>query len=178
MTEKQWDNSEALIALLRRASKGLEKGWLYLPDIEQWCATTPAIIVDVDALDVHEVDEDDEPLFAKTHNLILTLESATVESIVSFASNLDVESTDELLLESFNYYFDNDAFLPYAGFTPLAHEESQKKLDRDFYDSLGEERLDKACKKEGCERGAISGSAFCKVHHFEMIRQRTCPFSD
>ncbi|MDE2434590.1 MAG: hypothetical protein KGN37_17310 [Burkholderiales bacterium] len=50
-------------------------------------------------------------------------------------------------------------------------------MDRKFYDQLGPERQDVHCKAEGCSRGAIQYSVFCRSHHFENIRRRTCPFN-
>ena len=51
-------------------------------------------------------------------------------------------------------------------------------LDRDFYDRLGPERATGPCRHMGCQKGAISNSVFCRVHHFENIRRRPCPFHD
>jgi len=49
--------------------------------------------------------------------------------------------------------------------------------DREFYESLGDEKLGEPCKKPGCSRGVISHSVFCRVHHFESVKGRACPFS-
>ena len=51
-------------------------------------------------------------------------------------------------------------------------------LDRDFYDRLGPERATVPCRHAGCPKGAISNSVFCRVHHFESICHRPCPFHD
>lgn len=169
---------EPLINILKRACGRLEQGWLYLPENEGWKFDTLGQIIDVDELEDDEVDEDDEPLIAQENGLISTLDSGTIESIASFAKGLDYEFTDELLFESFLYYYDYDAFLPHPGFKPLPPEEHQRKMDRDFYDCLGLEREDVQCKNEACQRGAIKGSVFCKIHHFEMIQKKLCPFTD
>lgn len=47
-----------------------------------------------------------------------------------------------------------------------------------FYDSLGEERNDVLCEKEGGKRGALPLRIFCKIHHFEMMQKKPSPFSD
>lgn len=135
-------------------------------------------IIDTDELDDDQVDEDDEPLIAQEKGLISTLDSGTIESIAEFAKDLDYEFTDELLFESFLYYYNYDAFLPRPGFKPLPPEKHQRIMGRDFYDCLGLEREDVRCKNETCERGAIKGSVFCKIHHFEMIQKKACPFLD
>jgi hypothetical protein len=50
------------------------------------------------------------------------------------------------------------------------------RADRAFYDSLGDERPDSPCKREGCGRGAVRLSVFCRVHHFAVVMRRPCPF--
>ncbi|MCC2954489.1 hypothetical protein LK542_02540 [Massilia sp. IC2-477] len=56
--------------------------------------------------------------------------------------------------------------------------ESLLASDRAFYDQLGPELTDAVCRMQDCERGRIRYSVFCKIHHFEQIRHRPCPFSD
>jgi hypothetical protein len=56
--------------------------------------------------------------------------------------------------------------------------EFRRRLDREFYDILGAERANQFCREEGCDRGAIEHSLFCRVHHFEMVKRRPCPFDD
>ena len=56
----------------------------------------------------------------------------------------------------------------------LARE--QESADREFYDRLGSENSETRCKQNGCTRGQIAFSSFCRLHHFEMIRSRPCPF--
>jgi len=55
--------------------------------------------------------------------------------------------------------------------------EAQLLADRSFYDFLGPECSDKPCQHVNCQRGAISQSVLCSVHHFESVRGRTCPFN-
>ena len=50
--------------------------------------------------------------------------------------------------------------------------------DRRFYEVLGPERPDVPCRRNDCARGAIAGSVFCRVHHFEQIYRKPCPFAD
>ena len=50
-------------------------------------------------------------------------------------------------------------------------------MDREFYDQLGPERPNTLCKSEGCSRGTIQYSVFCRSHHFENIRRCQCPFN-
>src|SRR5262249_43689347 len=107
----------------------------------------------------------------------------TIEAIAANAKDRGVPLTDELLFEAFMYYFDYDAFLPSPGaydptYVPPPREERILEAYRWFYNSLGEERHDVRCKKEGCSRGALPLRIFCKVHHFEMMNKTPCLFSD
>jgi hypothetical protein len=56
--------------------------------------------------------------------------------------------------------------------------EWQRHDDRAFYDLLGPERPGDTCRKDGCTRGRISHSALCRMHHFESMRGRPCPFDE
>jgi len=49
--------------------------------------------------------------------------------------------------------------------------------EREFYDSLGPERLDSRCKQEGCDRGVVQCSVFCRPHHHESVRGRASSFT-
>jgi len=102
---------QTLKEILHSAKTSLEYGILYLPSNQKWDLETKGLIIDVNSLDFSEVDEEDEPLIAKEHNLEEILESACLEDIVSFASGVKTNPSDEFLLESFLYYFKNDGFL-------------------------------------------------------------------
>lgn len=54
----------------------------------------------------------------------------------------------------------------------------QHRQDRAFYAVLGDERPGIPCRTEGCTRGAIQYSVLCRVHHFESVKKRPCPFQD
>lgn len=49
--------------------------------------------------------------------------------------------------------------------------------DSAFFELLGHEDESKTCRAVGCERGCVKYSVLCKVHHFEQIRNRPCPFA-
>ena len=57
-------------------------------------------------------------------------------------------------------------------------EASRQQTDRKFYLLLGEEDRNGPCRVDGCTRGRISVSSLCRVHHFEKIQKRPCPYSD
>lgn len=169
---------ETLRQILRKASLGLDNGFLYLPKQSHWDLDSICIIIDPDSLDESLLDEENEPSVASQSNLTPTLDSATVEDIAKGVKIFGNPITDELLFEGFLYYYEHDAFLPEPGFIPLPNEEWESKVDRDFYDLLGEENSDVLCKDSGCSRGVVKGSVYCKIHHFEMIKNKTCPFID
>jgi hypothetical protein len=47
----------------------------------------------------------------------------------------------------------------------------------EFYNSLGPESEEFQCKKEGCERGKIDMSIYCRVHHYENVKGAACPYT-
>jgi len=115
----------------------------------------------------------------RSNDLICTLDSGTIEDIYSGAGRLQNPPSDDLLLQAFMYYFRFDAFLPQidAPDLPPAHI-AIRNIDRTFYESLGPENLSKKCKRDGCNRGTISLSVLCRVHHFESVKGKPCPFDD
>ena len=52
----------------------------------------------------------------------------------------------------------------------------QNYADEKFYESLGPELGPELCKREGCGRKRIALSVLCRCHHFEVVRQKPCPF--
>jgi hypothetical protein len=52
----------------------------------------------------------------------------------------------------------------------------QLESDRKFYELLGAEHSDEPCRRDGCRRNRIAHSVLCRVHHFESLRGRRCPF--
>lgn len=72
-----------------------------------------------------------------------------------------------------------DRFLPDpVALDPPSWEEWKRERDREFYESLGEERAEVGCRESGCDRGAIPLSVFCRAHHFENVMQEQCPFTE
>ena len=50
--------------------------------------------------------------------------------------------------------------------------------DREYYDFFGPEDNSKKCQSENCQRGTVKFSAFCRTHHFENVKKKTCPWTD
>ena len=72
---------------------------------------------------------------------------------------------------------------PGNGYKPPSEEKLQEiarsipEDDRRFFDILIN-RADSQCQSPGCPREAVVRSAMCRVHHFEMVRNKPCPFND
>jgi hypothetical protein len=78
---------------------------------------------------------------------------------------------------------ERQAWLPGNGSPPDAERQAmvaaaERELDRRFYESLGAERPGTRCKREGCRRGTVAFSVFCRPHHFGSVKRKTCPFDD
>jgi len=165
--------------VLRAAlSKSLPSGWVFLPGSDELSLDTPCLLLG-DWLDAEE-NERGIPLAAVNQGFPREgLDDATIEDTVEWARQFIDPPPDDLLLASYTYYLRYDAFLPSPDAPPpRSHAEIIRYLDLEFYNALGPERSDKSCGKEGCRRGAVDQSIYCRVHHFEMIKRKPCPFSD
>jgi hypothetical protein len=159
------------------ALSGLPRGWTFLPATSELSLATPCLLLDDPD---PEVDERGIPIEAMERGFPREgLDCATLEDTAGWARQFENPPSDTLLLESFLYYLHNDAFLPAPNSPPPPPwEETEGKLDREFYDSLGPERSGTKCRRENCIRGAVSLSVLCRPHHFESIKGRPSPFSD
>lgn len=155
------------------ANRTLPQGWVYLPEGEITVASNCVLITD-------EAYEDIEELEIIGHRLGFPregLDTQTIEDVCDVASRLAFSPNDETYVQAFAYYWKFDAYLPALNAPdPPPADVVLRELDREFYESLGEERSASYCRREGCERGAVNMSAFCRKHHFEMVRQRPCVF--
>jgi hypothetical protein len=165
-----------LIDALRLAgARSLASGWLYLRE-------DGAISPDLDCLlvagDDEEFDERGVSMAAVQRGFTREgLDTDTLAGTFDWAKNFIDPPPDKLLLESFTYYLRFDAFLPEPGAPdPPPWEETQQRLDRAFFDSLGPERAEEPCREPGCSRGAVRLSVLCRRHHFENVQRRPCPF--
>ncbi len=172
---RMWPPPTKLAELLEHASGNVvPPGWLYLPkDWRAWNADTPAYVIDDDGELDHVEDE------AAQRGYASTIDNQTLEDVVRGVRDALKADSFAAHLEALVYYQRFDAFLPKLGSPdPPPSEETRQRLDRKFYDSLGVERADVPCRSAECGRGAVKLSAFCKVHHFEQVQKRPCPFSD
>jgi hypothetical protein len=164
---------DTLAAVLRSSiARSLPEGWLYLPKRELQASTECIFIGD------EEYDSDDlEAAAAALGFPNEGLDKHDLEAVCSSAIALDANASDALLVRAFVYYLRFDAFLPSIGASdPPPRDQVLLGLDREFYESLGQEAEGTFCRREGCERGSVYLSAFCRKHHFENVRKRPCPF--
>jgi hypothetical protein len=152
----------------------LPDGWLYLPQGEL-AETTVCLFIPSE-----DVDEDEDATGAKATELgfpIEGLDNQSMQDVARCAVRLDPHASDALLVRAFAYYHRFDAFLPSIDAPdPPAPEQALLKMDRDFYDSIGAESSEMRCRREGCHRGTVNLSVFCRKHHFENVKLRPCPF--
>ena len=50
--------------------------------------------------------------------------------------------------------------------------------DREFYESLGPEDESRRCRHDGCMRGSVQFSLFCRDHHFRGIEGKSPPLAE
>jgi len=161
---------------LKPRSKELGPGWVYFREQTDPTLDTECLLLFDDDLD----SEDDIPPKARHAGFLVEgLDTETIEDCLLRSQQFGAE--DNLLadLESCIYYWRFDTFLPYLGAPkPPPPDVVTKNLDRQFYQSLGHERASTPCRAQNCSRGAIQYSVFCRVHHFENIQKKPCPFND
>lgn len=161
-------------ALRAAAARKLQDGWLYLPGSEKLELDTACLLVAYP-----DSDEDMQTIASERGFPEEGLDTQTIEDTANAARQFQDPPSDELMLESFVYYWRFDAWLPSPDAPePPPPELAMMNADRKFYDGLGEENMANPCRNQNCHRGAIQYSVFCRVHHFESIWKRTCPFTD
>lgn len=144
--------------------------WLYLPASELLTPDTPCLLI-------AETTDENLDLANSLGFPREGLDGQTIRDTAVWAQHFSNPPSDELLLESFNYYLEFDAFFPNPGAAPPpSPSEIARKLDREFYDSLGPEMPDTTCRAPNCSRGTVAHSVMCKKHHFEMVMRKECPF--
>ncbi len=125
-------------ALHQAALNRLEDGWLYLPEGTILTPDKPCVLVD---------DDEARVTLARDGFTRERLETRTLEQTTDCARSLHDPPSDELLVESFRYFLDFDAFLPYPGAPAPPPDGSGLRLDGEFCDRLGPERADQRCTR-------------------------------
>jgi len=172
----QWFAEIMTLREIFKKAKGrsLPKEWLYLPADSAWTPDTEGVFLDLDS---EEKDEQGVPLIAKCRDLKETLDDGTIEQVVDWADRLSGRDDDAARLDVFRCYYRFDAFPDRLGAPdPPPADEMLRRLDLQFYDSLGPEATGTKCRKEGCGRGTTRFSVFCRRHQFEQVKKKPCPF--
>ena len=126
-----------------------------------------------------ETDEEIDPPGFSERGLKSIIDKETLDSCIEWADRLAAKADDMTVAEIIRYYIRFDAWPETLNAPdPPPAEEIMRRLDREFCDKLGQEDVTALCRREGCSRGTVKLSVFCRRHHFENIRRRPYPFDD
>jgi hypothetical protein len=82
---------------------------LYLEGNKPWKESSRGAVLNSN--DIEDLDRDDRPRFAIEHGLKYTLSVADVRDIIDNTKQQKQNASISDILEAFNYYYDNDAFI-------------------------------------------------------------------
>ena len=160
-----------------------EEGWLfYTGKSDEMTLQTDAELGNIDFDE--EIDEEVFPNGFKERGLYPSIETHIVDACIEWADKQLGKPDDATALLFIRYYLRFDCWpqnldmLDRLNQPDPPQEQVMLELDRLFYDKLGEERPGTQCKAEGCTRGKIKLSLYCRVHHFESVKKKPCPFDD
>jgi hypothetical protein len=126
-----------------------------------------------------DTDEEIDPPGFPERGLRSTIDVDTLSHSIEWADRLSGTQDDSAALDIIRYYIRFDAWPETLNAPdPPSVDAVLRRLDREFSDKLGPEDSSKQCRRDGCERGVVKLSAFCRRHHFENIRNRPYPFDD
>ena len=155
-----------------------ESDWLYIAgaSIDLSLATE----ADLGCSDYDEdTDEEIDPAGFVERELQSTIDVDTVSQCIEWADRLSGKKDDDAALDIIRYYIRFDTWPQTLNAPdPPPLEESLRRIDRDFANMLGPEDAVKECRRDGCQRGTVKLSVFCRRHHFENVRKRPYPFDD
>jgi hypothetical protein len=156
-------------------------------DAEQWLyisGDAAELTLDTEAdlgcseFDEETDDEVDPPGFSE-RGLWSTIDVDTLSHSIEWADRISGAKDNSAALDIVRYYIRFDAWPETLNAPdPPPQDEILHRLDREFSDKLGPEDMSRRCRRDGCERGVVKLSAFCRRHHFENIRNRPYPFDD
>jgi hypothetical protein len=161
-----------------RSEGASQEDWLFVSGD----AADLSLVTDCELASV-EIDEENDfeeivPAGFQERGLFSTIDCQTVEDCIKWAERLKGGYDASACCEVIRYYIRFDAWPERLGAPdPPPVEETVARLDREFYDSLGAERAGTECRHEGCARGTVQFSVLCRIHHFENIKKKSCPFS-
>ena len=99
--------------VLERISDFSSRGWLYLPEDEEWTLDSRSAVLRSEEVPRDLEDDPDAgvPAFAKRNKLMEALLARDVKDIIENAKAQRPDVSLETLLEAFLYYYDNDAYM-------------------------------------------------------------------
>ena len=161
-----------------RNHQAADDDWLYIVGNAVALTLSAEAALACPEFDEDSNDEIDPPGF-KDRGLRSTIDVATLEDSIAWADRLSGGNDDAAAADIIRYYIRFDAWpeMPNAP-DPPSRDECLRNIDREFVDRLGKEDLSQACRAEGCNRGVIAFSVFCRRHHFENVQKRPYPFDD
>lgn len=122
-------------------------------------------------------DEEIDPPGFGDRGLRSTIDKATLEDCLEWADRLAGDSIDAAAADVIRYYIRFDAFPQMLNAPdPPPADVWLRRLDHDFCEKLGQEDAKTRCRYEGCGRGTVKLSAFCRRHHFENVTRRVYPY--
>ncbi len=122
------------------------------------------------------IDDGDLPAEFRKRGLRPTISYQELKESVESADMLAGEPDDAVALEMIRYMIRYGVIPDEAG--ARSQQEIEDSADLDFYKTLEAEVPGTRCRKEDCPRGTVKFSVFCRVHHFENLKGRPCPFAD
>jgi len=152
--------------------------WLYISGDDKTLSLDTEADLGIPEFDEENDLEIDPPGFS-ARGLRVTIDKDTLVDCIKWGDHLAGRTDDEAAAKIIRYYVRFDATPQTLDAPdPPPVEETLRWLDREFCDKLGPEDSSRKCRREGCSRGTIDLSVFCRRHHFESIQRRTYPFDD
>jgi hypothetical protein len=125
------------------------------------------------------LDEEITPAGFAERGLHSTIEVDTLADCIGWADRLSGRQDNDAALDVIRYYIRFDAWPETLNAPdPPPDDVILRRLDWEFSEKLGPEDASKQCRRDGCERGVVKLSLFCRRHHFENIQERPYPFDD
>ena len=155
-----------------------DEHWLYIAGYAADLTLNTAADLGCPDFDEDTDDEIDPPGFSE-RGLRSSIDVDTLAHSIEWADRLSGTRDDSAALDVIRYYIRFDAWPESLNAPdPPSRDEVLRRLDREFADKLGPEDSSRQCRREGCGRGVVRLSVFCRHHHFENIRKRPYPFAD
>jgi hypothetical protein len=124
-------------------------------------------------------DEEIAPVGFAERGLQSTIDIQTLRDCITWADRLSGSTEHGAALVVIRYYIRYDAFPETLNPPdPPSRDEVLRRFDQEFCDKIGLENSSKQCRRDGCNRGVVELSVFCRRHHFENVRNRPYPFAD